>query len=99
MAYLTSLDAKQFVGGNESARELCDWVAEKGGSLRTVEAQGEYVDQVPTHGFAGEVQGLVIQTTAGEQTVSPGEWLVHGDSGQFYTVFPGDFAEHYTQEV
>lgn len=99
MAYLTSLDAKQFVGGNESAREVCDWAAELGGNVRTVEAKGEYVDQVPTHGFAGLVQSLIIQTTAGELSLAPGDHLVHGQSGQFFTVPPADFAEQFTSEA
>lgn len=98
MAYLTSVEAKQFVGGNESARELCDWVAELGGSVRTIEAKGEYVDQGPSHGFGGQVQQLLIQTTAGELTLDPGDFLVHGASGQFFTVQPADFAEQFTSE-
>lgn len=98
MAYLTSLEAKQFVGTNESARELLDWVASAGGNIRTRQSTGPYVDQGPSHGFAGVVEAMQVDTTAGTISVEAGSYLVHGHGGQFFTVPADEFPAKFDQE-
>lgn len=99
MAYLTRLEAKQFVGGNASAREVCDWAAGLGGNVRSREQQGSFVDLAPTHGFGGEVQGLQIDTSAGALEAGPGDYLVHGIHGQFFIIAADEFAATYELEA
>ena len=77
------IEARQFDGTQDSAKAMCEWMAEHGReSLRA---------------FCGhdEPYQVYISTLEGRMTASAGDWIIKGVNGEFYPCKPDIFAATY----
>ena len=83
------IEAIQFDGSLESAKEICEWckgtVSNPNVSYMTFKIE-RLID----------VEDFMIHTLEGDMLVSPRDWVIQGIKGEYYPCKPGIFAETYT---
>ena len=76
------IEAIQYTGAPESNREIIQWM---------------HCSNTPAVMNQHQERGrlLSINTLEGAHLVSPGDWVINGVAGEFYTCKPGIFAATY----
>jgi hypothetical protein len=80
------VEAMRWDGSLESIRAICEWV------------NSPDRDDDPTISYLtnnNQPYGVVVWTLEGEMKVAPGDWIIRGVKGEFYSCKPGIFALTY----
>lgn len=81
-----TIQAMQFVGSEDSAKQVADWMTEQGApGISNFAGQGDD-SQAPV---------LMIETLEGTMKANAGDWIIRGVKGEFYPCKPEIFEATY----
>jgi hypothetical protein len=93
----TTIEARQFTGGAESATPIIDWVLAGGGTATWMEAHQVGIAPYRPDDINEIVvmERISLRTLEGTIYVSVGDWVIKGTAGEFYPCKPEIFADVY----
>jgi hypothetical protein len=89
------VEAVQFAGGAAAATPIINWMLRHDCAATWSEAYDAWESDDGTMGHPGELEGITIQTLAGDMHVGAGDWIIRGIKGEFYLCEPDIFEATY----